>query len=153
MFTNIICCVDGSEDSAKAAEIGLKLAKQFDGSVTCVYVVTDDYIRFMKDDAATRKTGTSFDKILLEEARTEQIGYKVFADIIAMAKKVKCTNYTTKFLNGNPLDELVNEICTGPYDLVIVGRHAASKAQKSLIGNVVEAIITFSTLPTLVVSK
>ncbi|MBN2152040.1 MAG: universal stress protein [Candidatus Lokiarchaeota archaeon] len=153
MFTNILCCVDGSEDSAKGAEMGLNLAKEFDGNITCVYVVTEDYIHFMKDDAVRRKAGAPFDDMLLEQARTEQIGYKVFADIIAMAQKVKCQNYTTKFLNGNPSDELVNEICTGSYDLVIVGRQAASKAQKSLIGNVVEAILHLTTVATLVVSR
>ncbi|NMC05568.1 MAG: universal stress protein [Candidatus Lokiarchaeota archaeon] len=153
MFTNIICCVDGSDDSAKAAEIGLKLAKQFDGNITFVYVVTEDYIRVMKDAANMRKTGTSFDNLLVEQARTEQIGYKVFADIIDMAKKVGNKKYETKMLNGNPSDELVNEICSASYDLVILGRHAASKAQKTLIGNVVEAIVNLSTVPTLIVSR
>ncbi len=153
MFTNIICCVDGSEDSAKGAEVGLKLAKQFGGNITFVYVVSEDYVRFMKNDAAKRKAGAPFDDMLLEQARTEAIGYKVFADIIAMAKKIKNTQYETKMLNGNPSDELVNEICTGTYDLVIVGRQAASKAQKILIGNVVEAILNLAAVPTLIVNK
>jgi len=153
MFTNIICCVDGSEDSARGAEMGLQLAKKFVGNITFVYVVSEDYIRFMKNDAARRKVGAPFDDMLLEQARTELIGYKVFADIIAMAKKVGNKNYESKMLNGNPSDELVNEICTGSYDLVIVVRQAASKAQKTLIGNVVEAILNLSTVPTLIVSK
>ncbi len=153
MFTNIICCVDGSEDSAKGAEVGLKLAKQFGGNITFVYVVSEDYVRFMKNDAAKRKAGAPFDDMLLEQARTEAIGYKVFADIIAMAKQIKNTQYETKMLNGNPSDELVNEICTGTYDLVIVGRQAASKAQKILIGNVVEAILNLAAVPTLIVNK
>ncbi len=153
MFTNIICCVDGSGDSAKGAEVGLKLAKEFGGNITFVYVVSEDYIRFMKNDAARFKASSPFDNMLLEQARTEVIGYKVFADIIAMAKKVGNKNYETKMLNGNPSDELVNEICTGSYDLVIVGRQAASKAQKTLIGNVVEAILNLAAVPTLIVNK
>jgi len=154
LFKHIIVAVDDSADSYKAAEMGLQLAKVFTSTVTFTYVVTEDYIKtVIKDTAVMRKAGDPFDSMLLDEARTEQTGNEVFSKIIKMAKKQAHPYIDTKVLNGNPSAELVNEICTGDYDLAIVGRQGASKAQKSIIGDVVEPVIRLCTIPTLIVSK
>lgn len=153
MFKQLIIAVDDSPDSYKAAEVGFTLAKLFGAKITFAYVATEKYIKSIYGDAKKiRKTNSPFDDFLLEQARTEEIGNMVFGKILAMAQQSGWPNIETKMLSGNPSSELVNEISTGPYDLSIVGRRGASKAQKSIFGDVVEPVIRLTSIPTLIVN-
>lgn len=153
MFKQIIIAVDDSPDSYKAAEVGLAMAKLFSAKVTFAYVVTEKYIKSIYGDAKKiRKTNSPFDDFLLEQARTEEIGNVVFGKVLSMAQETGWPNIETKMLSGNPSSELVNEISTGSYDLSIVGRRGASKAQKSIFGDVIEPVIRLTSIPTLIVN-
>ncbi len=154
MFKHVIIAVDDSDDSYKAAEMGIEIAKLFSGKVTFAYVVTDEYIKTVYGDAKRiKKSRSPFDDFLLEQARTSQIGNQVFGKLVSLAQKMQFSNIETKMLNGNPSSELVNEIQGGPYDLAIVGRTGASKAQRSIFGNCIDPVIQLTSIPTLIVNK
>ena len=155
MFKHILIAVDDSADSYKAAEMGLKLAKTCKARVTFVYVITIEYIKSIYgDEKKIRKTNSPFDDFLLEQARTEEIGNRVFSKVIELAHKHDYVEHIeTKMLEGNPSAELVNEICTGPYDLAVVGRSGASKAQKSIFGDVTSPVIKLTKIPVLIVNQ
>ena len=154
MFKHVIVAVDDSDDSYKAAEIGIEIAKLFSGKVTLAYVVTDEYIKSIYGDAKRiRKTNSLLDDYLLDQARTSIIGNQVFGKLVSLAQKMHFSNIETKMLNGNPSSELVNEIQGGAYDLAIVGRTGASKAQRSIFGNIIDPVVQLTSIPTLIVNK
>ncbi|MFX0098683.1 MAG: universal stress protein [Candidatus Hodarchaeota archaeon] len=152
MFDKIFVAVDGSKDSYRAVEIGINMAKKFGCHITFVYVSTRDYIeKLYGDESKIKKSVSPFDDFLLEQARTEEIGLKVFQKIKEIVDKEDHNKFETKMLSGKPSEQILNEINSWEYDLVIVGRHGASKAQKALFGSATEPLLTKAKIPVMIV--
>ncbi|MHA1794160.1 MAG: universal stress protein [Promethearchaeota archaeon] len=155
MFKNIIIGVDGSADSYNAATCGITLAKILQAKIVFFFVITTDYIKQMYgDETSIKKSISQVDDILLEQARTKEIADETFKKLEVQASKVLGSDFfQMKIAYGHPIEEFVKELKTGEHDLAIIGRKGASKAQRAVLGSLIDTIIEKTSIPCLIIGS
>jgi len=138
LFEKILVPLDGSENSLRALEKAVQIAKKFDGKITLIHAYSVSYFavtptqvyRYVK---AIRKNGT---------------------DILADGKKrVKAEGVQVETLlsEGHSVEEILKTSREGDFDLVVIGARGVSRIREILVGSVSDGVTKHAPCPVLLV--
>lgn len=140
VFTNILVAIDGSEVSDRALNRAVDEARIWNAKIHAVYVVETGLFSSLPTD------------------NTVEIMYRVLEkeglDKLAQAKAFAATQgltLTPHMKQGHAGSEIITLAQQEKIDLIIVGSHGKSNADKLLIGSVSSFVVTHSKSATLVV--
>ena len=127
---NILCPVDFSENSLRALDLAKEISEKCDSNLTILYVVPEQKIRNIIQDA---------------EVIDKYIDYLKEEAVEKFQKIDKKMHY--QVLSGIPSDEILKK--AEDMDLIIIGSQGRTYTEALIIGSVSEAIIKNSNKPIL----
>ncbi|MDD1681237.1 MAG: universal stress protein [Methanoregula sp.] len=140
MFTNILVAVDGSDASQRAFIRAVEEAKMWKARLHVIYIVETGLFSSLPAD------------------NTVEIMYRVLETegnaVLEKAKKYAADNGVTAVTHmkqGHAGSEVVTLAEKEKADLVMVGSHGKSQADRLLIGSVSTYVVTHSKVTTMVV--
>lgn len=140
VFTNILVAIDGSDASQRAFIRAVEEAKVWKARLHVVYIVETGLFSSLPAD------------------NTVEIMYRVLEtegnSVLEKAKKYAADNGVTAIIHmkqGHAGSEIVTLAEKEKADLVMVGSHGKSQADRLLIGSVSTYIVTHSKVTTMVV--
>lgn len=142
MFKRILIATDGSDIAENAADFGIKLAKNLNSEVYCIYVV--DTTAFSSIDS--EMIWKNIKSILEEDGKRA---------LKSIEEKVKDLNlkFHAILRYGNPSEEIVKFAKENNIDLIVMGTSGRSGLDRFLIGSVAEKVIRTAPCPVMVIRK
>jgi nucleotide-binding universal stress UspA family protein len=147
-FSKIVVGVDGSEESMKAAEYAISIAKLYNAELNAITVLTSD-IGYIYSSPGVESPPLTVKEIVLlagDEAK------KWFDEIKEKANKkgiqLKTESIVAKKSLLNTILEYVEE---HNFNLVVVGTRGRSGIKKMLLGSIASGLVTYSPCPVLVI--
>lgn len=150
MYKNILIPLDNSYYSNSAADLGLRMAKDFGSTLTFSHVYAarlhDDRFRQMEsglppqyqEEKELQRQRDIHDDLITK-------GLKVISDSYLDAFEKRCIEagipYNRKIMEGKNYLEIVKDVQGSDYDLVIMGALGLGKVDKSVIGGVCERVM------------
>jgi nucleotide-binding universal stress UspA family protein len=140
MFTNILVAIDGSDASQRALVRAVEEKKVWNARLHVIYVVETGLFSSLPAD------------------NTVEIMYRVLEkegnSVLEQAKKYAAENGVTAITHmkqGHAGSEVLSLADKEKADLVMVGSHGKSQADRLLIGSVSTYVVTHSNVTTMVV--
>ena len=147
-FSKIVVGIDGSEESMKAAEYAISIAKLYNAELNAITVLTSD-IGYIYSSPGVESPPLTVKEIILlagDEAK------KWFDEIKEKANKkgiqLKTESIVAKKSLLNTILEYVEE---HNINLIVVGTRGRSGIKKMLLGSVASGLITYASCPVLVI--
>jgi nucleotide-binding universal stress UspA family protein len=138
MFKNILICVDGSDSSLRAAEVGCEIAASMGNAVTVVYAA---YIPAMYMDDLNAE---------LQESIRED-GKRILDETVH-ACEAKTGGIEKKLLYNEKAEEgILRLLEEGTYDLVILGSNGRDATARKVMGSTSSRVLEGSAVPVLIV--
>lgn len=140
MLQKILLAFDGSENSMKAADYAVKLAKAENAQVEIVYVretVTSYSSRVIYD-------AVQMEKDLIEDAE------RIIAQGISKFKNSD-VNYITKIITGDPAEAICDEAEQNEITEIIIGSRGMNPVSRFFVGSVSLKVLTHAHCTTLIV--
>jgi nucleotide-binding universal stress UspA family protein len=140
VFTNILVAIDGSDASQRALIRAVEEAKVWNARLHVIYVVETGLFSSLPAD----NTVEIMYRVLETEGNT----------VLEKAKKVaaeKGVTPITHMKQGHAGSEVITLADKEKVDLVMVGSHGKSQADRLLIGSVSTYVVTHSKVTTMVV--
>jgi nucleotide-binding universal stress UspA family protein len=140
VFTNILVAVDGSDASQRAFIRAVEEAKVWTARLHIIYVVETGLFSSLPAD----NTVEIMYRVLEKEGNT----------VLEQAKRYAADHgvtATTHMKQGHAGSEVIALANTEKIDLIIIGSHGKSQADRLLIGSVSTYVVTHSTVTTMVV--
>jgi nucleotide-binding universal stress UspA family protein len=140
VFTNILVAIDGSDASQRALVRAVEEATVWNARLHVIYVVETGLFSSLPAD----NTVEIMYRVLEKEGNT----------VLEQAKKYAAGNSvtaTTHMKQGHAGSEVVTLADKEKADLVIIGSHGKSQADRLLIGSVSTYVVTHSKVTTMVV--
>ena len=138
MYHHILLAADGSENSLRAANEAIKLAKCSSNSIIEVVMVTD-FDKSMQDILHAQ----SSDSLLLERKRK-------ISNVEQVLKREQ-VNYKITLLKGSPGPEIVRYANEQKVDLLVIGSRGLNVLQEMVLGSVSHKVIKRVNCPALIV--
>jgi nucleotide-binding universal stress UspA family protein len=142
-ISNIVVAIDGSDQSQKAADYALSLAKEKNAKVSAVAV-----IHFHQSDAFRGSTQT-LDKFVKKQASTAY-GWLDSIKEDADKNNVKFESKVIMAKTNIP-EEIIKYAKDKKSDLIVMGTRGRTGFKKILLGSVASAVITHAGCPVMVV--
>ena len=147
-FSKIVVGIDGSEESMKAAEYAISIAKLYNAELNAITVLTSD-IGYIYSSPGVESPPLTVKEIVLlagDEAK------KWFDEIREKANK-KGIQLKTEFIVAKKslLNTILEYVEEHNINLVVVGTRGRSGIKKMLLGSVASGLITYSSCPVLVI--
>ncbi|MBE9536417.1 MAG: universal stress protein [Proteobacteria bacterium] len=150
MYKKILVPLDSSKCSNAAIELALKLAKPFGSSVTGSHVYAaklhDDRFRQMESGLPPKyqeEKELERQRDIHDDLITK--GLEIISDSYAQHFETKATEagvaFSNKSLEGKNYLEIVKDVESSDYDLVIIGALGLGAVRKSQIGSVCERVM------------
>ena len=147
-FSKIVVGIDGSEESMKAAEYAISIAKLYNAELNAITVLTSDIGYIYSSPGVESPPLTVKEIVLLAEDEAK----KWFDEIKEKANKrgiqLKTESIVAKKSLLNTILEYVEE---HNINLVVVGTRGRSGIKKMLLGSIASGLITYSPCPVLVI--
>ena len=147
-FSKIVVGIDGSEESMKAAEYAISVAKLYNAELNAITVLTSDIGYIYSSPGVESPPLTVKEIVLLAEDEAK----KWFDEIKEKANKkgiqLKTESIVAKKSLLNTILEYVEE---HNINLVVVGTRGRSGIKKMLLGSIASGLITYSPCPVLVI--
>lgn len=140
LFSNILVAVDGSDASQRAFVRAVEEAKVWNARLHVVYVVETGLFSSLPAD----NTVEIMYRVLEKEGNT----------VLEQAKKYAADNGVTAqthMKQGHAGSEVIALADTEKADLIMIGSHGKSQADRLLIGSVSTYVVTHSKVTTMVV--
>lgn len=152
LFEKILVPLDGSEQSLKALNFAVQIAKKFDGKITLIHAYSVVGITgILPEPSATIGVPimSAGDVSKLVEAAREA-GKKILEE---GKKRVKTEHVEAEILleEGHPVQEIVKAAKEGNFGLIVMGARGVSHIRELLLGSVSDAILHHAVCPVLVV--
>jgi len=149
-FSKILVAVDGSEQSFKAAEYAIEIAKRYSAQIVALTVLD---VSKPKHLSSTFITAPTYGMRELEEERKEA---QQWLDKIASMVSEKGNNNNVQFKSqiessmsvGGAIANYAEE---ENIDLIVIGTRGRSGFKKLLLGSVASKVVTYAHCPVLVV--
>ena len=133
---NILVPLDSSKDSVGGLDKAISIAKQSDGKITAIHVVTVA--------PTLASTVINYKKFLTKKAET----------MLEMAGK-KCekqeVDFTSKILHGSPASKIAEFAEKGKFDIVVIGSRGIGGIKGAILGSVANTVVHKSKVSVLVV--
>jgi nucleotide-binding universal stress UspA family protein len=140
MFQKMVVGVDGSDNSFRALDQAVQLAKQFSSELIMVFVVHIPVTSYSYDVLGSLSVFN----------RLEEDGKDALAKCAEIASKAEVSSRTV-LLSGDPAQGILDTATKEGADLLIVGSRGTGTLERLLIGSVSERVVRFSKCPVLVV--
>ncbi len=140
VFSNILVAIDGSKASDQAFACAVGEASLHGAKLHAVYVVETGLFSSLPAD----------NTVEIMYSALEKEGEEVIAKARTLAKERGIT-LTTSMKQGHAGNEIVTLAEQQNADLIIVGSHGKSKADRLLLGSVSNYVVTHGMITTLVV--
>ena len=145
MFKNILMPTDGSEQSEKAVERGIELAKLCGAKVTGIHVLPDYRLKMAFGDNAF--PDPAIEEKVEEEARSKAANFLEFVQKTARAAGVVCE--TLVVTNNHPYDAIVNTANERGCDLIVMTSRYRRGLMSLILGNQSERVLHRASIPVL----
>jgi nucleotide-binding universal stress UspA family protein len=147
-FSKIVVGVDGSEESMKAAEYAISIAKLYNAELNAITVLTSD-IGYIYSSPGVESPPLTVKEIILlagDEAK------KWFDEIKEKANK-KGIQLKTEYIVAKKslLNTILEYVEEHNISLVVVGTRGRSGIKKMLLGSIASGLVTYSPCPVLVI--
>ncbi len=154
MFENILVPLDGSENSAKALENAIQIAKRFGGKLTLFHAYVASVQPVMLPEPAA--LGAPMIPVLTaaEISRVADVAKNAGSRIVDDGKaKASSEGVEAEVLlvEGHAVQEIVRAAEEGKYDLVVVGARGVSRIKELFLGSVTDGVVHHAKCPVLVV--
>lgn len=141
VLKQILAPIDFSDNSKKALQYALPFAKQFNATITVLYVVEPAV--FPSDFGFGQMSFPDVEKEMYEKAEREL--KKIVAELNSTVKIIPVV------LSGIPFVEVTNYADENDFGLIILATHGRTGVEHILFGSTAEKIIRKSPCPILVV--
>lgn len=148
MYERILVPTDGSEQSARAADHALEIARQFGSAVHSIHVV-DDRGPGRAAEAVSELSPNSPERREMDERR-EEAGNELTAAITERAREAGLDAHG-EVIHGEPADEITEYARTNDVDLIVIGARGRSAVGKFLLGSVAGKVSRHATTPVMLV--
>ncbi|MCM3714682.1 universal stress protein [Alkalihalobacillus oceani] len=137
MFAKIVIAADGSEQSLKAAEQTIELAKKYKSYVFVVYVV----------DGTTSKSDiiSTWNVQGIMEKRMEKLKQ------VEKWAEAEGIQYEVKIVRGEPAASIVKFAKEAEADLIVIGSRGLNPLQQMVLGSVSHKVVKRAFCPVLVI--
>ena len=147
-FSKIVVGIDGSEESMKAAEYAISIAKLYNAELNAITVLTSD-IGYIYSSPGVESPPLTVKEIILlagDEAK------KWFDEIKEKANK-KGIQLKTEYIVAKKslLNTILEYVEEHNINLVVVGTRGRSGIKKMLLGSIASGLVTYSPCPVLVI--
>jgi len=138
MIGNILVPYDGSENSNKAFEYAMDLAKKYKSNITPVICISqeDDISEVVTGDFIQRQRDAASKEILTLESRAEELGVN-FKGIILKTHSV--TDAILSYAESNNID------------FIVIGSRGLGGFKRLLLGSVASTISQYSKCPVMII--
>jgi nucleotide-binding universal stress UspA family protein len=142
-FKQILVPVDGSENSVRAARLGMQLAATMGIGTTLLYVFQAASVELVGMAGMSR---ADIEKV------AQASGQRAFDKIRAAldAEMIDQVEFETAF--GDPAEEIINRTERDGSMLVVIGRRGLSRIKSLLLGSVSDKVIRHAGCPVTVVT-
>ncbi len=146
MFGNILVCIDGSENSEKAAQAACELAAKYGSKITLIDVFTpvptySSHIAAVEMSPAYEEFDPNIEEKMHRSAEFKS--GKIFADA--------GLKYETRRELGHPVDKIVDAAKEINADLIVLGSRGMGGFQRFLLGSVSDGVLHHAHCPVLIV--
>ncbi|WP_332697996.1 universal stress protein [Halalkalibacter lacteus] len=137
MFKQIVVALDGSEQSLRAAEKAIGLAKVSGAYVYVVYAV----------DGTTSKSDvlSTWNSLGVTEKRKKKFKY------VEQCAKKEGVSYEMKIVRGEPAISIVHFAQSVEADLIVIGSRGLNQFQQMVLGSVSHKVVKRATCPVLII--
>lgn len=142
----VLFCYDGSEPSERALEMGGKLLQALKLKATVLYVVPEVDERFRHYERLFEEELKEIERLFGGEGEELQLVNR--AREVLNRQGVKAER---KVRSGDPAEEILAEVASGGYDLVILGSHGRSALAERFLGSVSKKVSERSPASVLIV--
>jgi nucleotide-binding universal stress UspA family protein len=146
MFGKILVPTDGSEESQKALQMAISLAKKYESKVIVLYVVSLNTHEFA--DLPTISVELSQQWV----GELKNIGIQVI-DNIKQTVSFDGVEYSTLLELGNPAVEICKVAKNENIDLIVMGSRGLGSFGKIIIGSVSNKVLQLAECPVLITRK
>ena len=148
-FSKIVVGIDGSEESMKAAEYAISVAKLYNAELNAITVLTSD-IGYIYSSPGVESPPLTVKEIILlagDEAK------KWFDEIKEKANKKGIQLKTESIVAAKKslLNTILEYVEEHNINLVVVGTRGRSGIKKMLLGSIASGLVTYSPCPVLVI--
>ena len=145
MFKNILIPTDGSEQSQRAVQTGIELAKLHGGRVTGIHVIPDYHLLIAYEGAFDPVT----EERIEEEAKARAETYLGHIRDAAKAAGVQCAVVCET--SDHPYDAILRTCESNGCDLILMTSHGRKGLAAVLLGSETRKVLTHAKVPVLVV--
>ena len=149
-FLKIVVGIDGSDESMKAAEYAVSMAKMYNAELIAINVLTSD-IGYMYSSPGVESPPLTIKEIIL---LAEDEAKKWFDQIKEIAK-MREVQLRTEFIvaKRSVLSAMLEYIEEQNINLIVVGTRGRSGVKKMLLGSIASGLVTYSPCPVLVIKQ
>ena len=142
-LSRILVGIDGSEESMRAAEYAVSIAKLYNAELIAITVLTPDSSPGIKSPPLTVR-----EIILLAEEEA-----RLWFDKIKKKANKKEIQMTTEVIvaKRSVLSTVLEYVIDQKTDLIVVGTRGRSGIKKMLLGSIASGLVTYAPCPILVV--
>ena len=145
MFRNILVPTDGSEQSQRAVQCGIELAKLHGARVTGIHVIPDYHLLIAYEGAFDPVT----EERIEEEAKARAESYLGFVRKECGEAGVQCA--TICETSDHPYDAILRTADSNGCDLIVMTSHGRKGLAAVLLGSETRKVLTHAKVPVLVV--
>jgi nucleotide-binding universal stress UspA family protein len=148
MYERILVPTDGSEQSARAADHALEIARQFGSAVHSIHVVDDRGSGRAVE--AVSELSPSFQERREMEERRESAGNELTAAVTERASEAGLDAHG-EVLHGEPADQITEYARANGIDLIVLGARGRSAVGKFLLGSVAGKVARHASTPVMLI--
>jgi nucleotide-binding universal stress UspA family protein len=156
LFEKILVPLDGSEQSLKALEIAIQVAKKFGGKISLIHVYSVA-VRPVLMPEPTTLTPPMIPVMTPEEvSKAVEVARNAASRILSDGEqKVKAEEIQVETLlkEGHIVQEIVKTAKEDKFDLIVIGGRGISKIRELLLGSVTDGVIHHASCPVLVIKS
>lgn len=146
MYSNILICVDGSENARRAASAGAEIAARFDAelhllTVTRPYKVTSQLKQFLQAENLIGEP-----KYVLDQMTKDILAGGRKQAEVAKVKKIE-----THMREGKPARAIVEFAADEKIDLIVIGARGVGEIDAMLLGSVSHKVTSLAECSVIVV--
>jgi nucleotide-binding universal stress UspA family protein len=147
-FSKIVVGIDGSEESMKAVEFAISMAKIYRAELIAVHVLTSD-IGYIYSSPGVESPPFTIKEIMLI---AEDEATKWFDEAKEKANN-KEIQLKTEFIvaKKSVLNTILEYVEEHNINLIVVGTRGRSGIKKMLLGSVASGLVTYASCPVLVI--
>jgi nucleotide-binding universal stress UspA family protein len=138
MYSTVLIPTDGSIGAERGVETGLDIARKYDAAVHALFVVDE---RIYGETPGLSDVELRFEKI-------EERGEELLAEIASQAADAGLEAVTTT-RRGLPYEVITAYADDNDVDLIVMGRHGASRHPVPHIGSCTDRVLRTATVPVL----